>query len=120
MLEAIDRHYFQADRTEQTDELFDRHLEQLIKYHEYILLKFEDKLKPGANDSEPLAEDNDRFLKSAINGYDPQKSGQLRLSVVAAAIYDYGYQLERLDKVADQIHRMNAEDKESVVLSEKI
>lgn len=120
VLEAIDRHYFQADRTEQTDELFDRHLEQLIKYHEYILLKFEEKLKPGANDSEPLAEDNDRFLKSAINGYDPQKSGQLRLSVVAAAIYDYGYQLERLDKVADQIHRMNADDKDSTVLSEKI
>ncbi|KWX83282.1 hypothetical protein AMQ83_31435, partial [Paenibacillus riograndensis] len=112
VLEAVDRHYFQAERTGKTDELFDRHLEQLIKYHETILLKFEDKLKPGANDIDPLAEDNDRFLQAAINGYDAEKSGQLRLSVVAAAIYDYGYQLERLDKVADQINRLSAEEKE--------
>ncbi|AIQ17884.1 membrane protein [Paenibacillus sp. FSL H7-0357] len=112
VLEAVDRHYFQAERTERTDELFDRHLEQLIKYHEYILLKFEDKLKPGSSDSEPLGEDNDRFLQQAIEGYDAEKSGQLRLSVVAAAIYDYGYQLERLDKVADQINRASADEKE--------
>lgn len=112
VLEAVDLHYFQAERTERTDELFDRHLEQLIKYHEYILLKFEDKLKPGSSDSEPLGEDNDRFLQQAIEGYDAEKLGQLRLSVVAAAIYDYGYQLERLDKVADQINRASADEKD--------
>lgn len=112
VLEAIDRHYFQAERTERTDELFDRHLEQLIKYHEYILLKFEDKLKPGANDSEPLSEDNDSFLEAAIQGYNPEKAGQLRLSVVAAAIYDYGYQLDRLDRLADQINRAKDDEKE--------
>lgn len=112
VLEAVDRHYLQAERTERTDELFDRHLEQLIKYHEYILLKFEDKLKPGSSDSEPLGEDNDRFLQQAIEGYDAEKLGQLRLSVVAAAIYDYGYQLERLDKVADQINRASADEKD--------
>ncbi|MNP67557.1 hypothetical protein D3C76_1634040 [compost metagenome] len=76
------------------------------------MLKFEDKLKPGANDSELLAEDNDRFLEAAIQGYDPEKSGQLRLSVVAAAIYDYGYQLDRLDRLADQINRVNSDEKE--------
>ncbi|MGN7763690.1 FUSC family protein [Paenibacillus sp. 22594] len=112
VLEAVERHYFQAERTELTDELFDRHLEQLIKYHETILLKFEDKLKPGATDIAPLGEDNDRFLQAAINGYDAGKNGQLRLSVVAAAIYDYGYQLERLDKVADQINRLTGDEKE--------
>lgn len=112
VLEAVDRHYFQAQRTERTDDLFDRHLELLIKYHEHILLKFEDKLKPGASDTEPLGDINDSFLEAAIRGYDADKGGQLRLSVVAAAIYDYGYQLERLDKVADQINRMQADDKE--------
>lgn len=113
VLEAVDRHYFQADRTEHTDALFDNHLEHLIKYHQHILLKFEDKLKPNANESEPLGEDNDEFLNTAILGYNAEKIGQLRLYVVAAAIYDYGYQLERLDKVADQMNRI-AEDKESV------
>lgn len=112
VLEAVDRHYFQAERTERTDELFDRHLEQLIKYHETILLKFENKLKPGASDTDPLINDNDRFLEEAIKGYDAEKSGQLRLSVVAAAIYDYGYQLERLDKLADQMNRLTANEKE--------
>ncbi|OKP77163.1 hypothetical protein A3844_02300 [Paenibacillus helianthi] len=112
VLEAVERHYFQAERTELTDELFDHHLEQLIKYHETILLKFEDKLKPGATDIAPLGGDNDRFLQAAINGYDAGKNGQLRLSVVAAAIYDYGYQLERLDKVADQINRLSGDEKE--------
>ncbi|SET35450.1 aromatic acid exporter family protein [Paenibacillus sp. NFR01] len=112
VLEAIDRHYFQAERSEYTDRLFDGHLEQLIKYHESILLKFEDKLKPGVVDADPISLQNDRFLETAIRRYDAEKAGQLRLSIVAAAIYDYGYQLERLDKVADQIHRQTGEEKE--------
>lgn len=113
VLEAIDQHYFQAERTENTDFLFDSHLEQLIKYHEHILLKFENKLKPNSNESEPLGEDNDEFLNTAILGYNAEKIGQLRLYVVAAAIYDYGYQLERLDKVADQMTRIVTEEKEN-------
>jgi uncharacterized membrane protein YgaE (UPF0421/DUF939 family) len=112
VLEAVDRHYFQAERTEETDAMFDSHLEQLIKYHQHILLKFEDKLKPNAHESEPLRDDNDEFLNATILRYNAEKIGQLRLYVVAAAIYDYGYQLERLDKVADQIHRIVAEEKE--------
>jgi hypothetical protein len=37
--------------------------------------------------------------------------GGLRLSVVAASMYDYGYQLDRLNRVADQISRV-VDDKE--------
>jgi len=106
VLEAIDRHYFQAERTEDIDEMFDGHLEQLIKYHEHILLKFEDKLKPNTTDTHSLGDDNDNFLQAAILGYNMEKSGQLRLSIVAAAVYEYGYQLERLDRVADQMNRV--------------
>lgn len=112
VLDAIDRHYFQAERSEETDVLFDRHLERLIKYHELILLKFEDKLKPGGSELEPWNTDNDSFLESAILGYDAEKTGQLRLSVVATAIYEYGYQLERLDRVAERINRAAGDDKE--------
>jgi len=112
VLEAVDRHYFQAERTEKIDLLFDRHLEQLIKYHEHILLKFEDKLKPNTSDTYLLGEENDSFLEAAILGYNTEKSGHLRLSIVAAAVYEYGYQLERLDRVADQINRMTEEKKD--------
>lgn len=113
VLEAVERHYFQADRTAHTDALFDSHLEQLIKYHEHILLKFEDKLKPNTNDTDPLGDLNDGFFNTAILGYKAEKLGQLRLYVVAAAIYEYGYQLVRLDKVADQMNRIAAEEKET-------
>ncbi len=120
VLEAVDRHYFQAERSEATDQLFDRHLELLIKYHEHILLKFEDKLKPNSADTVLLGDDNDRFLEAAIRGYNAEKSGQLRLSIVAAAVYDYGYQLERLDKVAEQMNRLLTEDKDTHNVPEKI
>lgn len=104
VLDAVDRHYFQGERSPETDLLFDRYLEQLIKYHEHILLKFENKLKPGTADSGPPSEDNDRFLETVISSYDPERS-RLRLSIVAAAIYDYGYHLERLNRVADYMQR---------------
>ncbi|AHV97185.1 FUSC family protein [Paenibacillus sabinae] len=104
VLDAVDRHYFQAEPSEETDVMFDRHLEKLIKYHEHILLKFQDKIKPGMSETKPLGDDNDRFLDSVV--LDRQgKDNRLRLAVVAGAIYDYGYQLERLDRVADQINR---------------
>ncbi|MFD1775105.1 FUSC family protein [Paenibacillus rhizophilus] len=105
VLDAVDRHYFQAMRSEETDVVFDRHLELLIKYHEHILLKFQDKIKPGISETEPLGDDNDGFLESVVQGYRQGNTNRLRLAVVAGAIYDYGYQLERLDRVADQINR---------------
>ncbi|WP_310549998.1 FUSC family protein [Paenibacillus glufosinatiresistens] len=108
VLDAIDRHYFQSERGETTDMLFDSHLEQLIRYHEHILLKFENKIKPGVSETEPLEAANDAFLERAILNYTGPE--QLRLSIVAGAIYDYGYQLERLDKVADQINRAEERD----------
>ncbi|MNB65924.1 Fusaric acid resistance protein family protein [compost metagenome] len=110
VLDAVDRHYFQAERGDDTDEEFDRHLELLIRYHEHILLKFQNKIKPGLNDTDPLGEDNDRFLESVVMGYQPGNTSRLRLAVIAGAVYDYGYQLERLDRVAEQINR-SADDK---------
>ncbi|MFP4974497.1 aromatic acid exporter family protein [Paenibacillus sp. CN-4] len=112
VLEAVDRHYFQAERSARTDEIFDKHLELLIKYHEHILLKFEEKIKPNLFDSGPLEEDNNKFLESAIESYDADRAGQLRLAVVAAAMYDYGFQLERLNKVAEHFNRSGEDKKE--------
>ncbi|AIQ12708.1 FUSC family protein [Paenibacillus durus] len=109
VLDAIDRHYFQAERSEETNAVFDRHLELLIKYHEHILLKFQDKIKPGISETGPLGDDNDSFLESVVQGYEHGSASRLRLAVVAGAVYDYGYQLERLDRVADQINRGSEE-----------
>ncbi|WP_098747176.1 aromatic acid exporter family protein [Paenibacillus sp. EZ-K15] len=110
VLDAVENHYFQAERSEEIDEQFDHNLERLMKYHEHILWKFEDKLKPNEDEAEIMAENNEAFLEQVMCG-PGANSGGLRLSVVAASMYDYGYQLDRLNRVADHISRV-ADDKE--------
>jgi len=112
VLDSVERHYFQAPRTPAMDLFFDSHLELVIKFHEHALLKFEDKLKPNGEEAAQFVLDNDRFMEQAITEFDIDKDGMLRLSIVAAAIYDYGYQLERLNRLAEHVHS-SSEDKES-------
>ncbi|WP_176718085.1 FUSC family protein [Paenibacillus kribbensis] len=104
VLDAVERHYFQSLRPEGTDAFFDGHLEQLIRFHEHALLKFENKLKPNEDESEMFQQANSEFMKHAITRFDHCQEGMLRLSIVAAAMYDYGHQLERLSRLADHIH----------------
>ncbi|UUZ96281.1 hypothetical protein LJK87_19330 [Paenibacillus sp. P25] len=109
VLDAIDEHYFQADRTPEIDETYDRHLEKLIKFHEHVLLKFDDKLKPESWDSASIEEDNDLFLRKATECYSESRGGALRLFIVAAAMYDYGYQTGRLDRLVEHVDRAEEE-----------
>ncbi|KEQ24123.1 FUSC family protein [Paenibacillus tyrfis] len=115
VLEAVEEHYFQANRTPEIDREFDRHLEKLIKFHEHVLLKFENKLKAEISETAVIEVENDRFLKSLMNQYADASDGDLRLSIVAAAMYDYGYQTGRLNKLVEQFDR-GAEDKENELL----
>jgi len=110
VLEAVQEHYFQAERTAEMNERYDRHLELLIKFHEHVLFKFEDKLKPGSWDSAPAEEANDRFMRQATADYDEGRGGSLRLLIVAAAMYDYGCQAARLDRLIERIEPVEEED----------
>lgn len=103
VLEAVDEHYFQATRSQELNRIFDGHLEKLIKFHEQVMLKFDQKLKPGMADSLSLQKENDEFLRTMLDRYNLQEeeAGTYRLSIVSAVIYDYGYQLERLNRLAD-------------------
>nr|WP_245339253.1 aromatic acid exporter family protein [Paenibacillus shirakamiensis] len=101
VLDAVEQHYFQADRPEQLNQDFDAHLERLIRFHEHILLKFDDKLKPNYLEADLLEKDNDEFLRKMHEHYAEKKIGILRLSIVSAEMYDYGHQLERLNRLAD-------------------
>jgi uncharacterized membrane protein YgaE (UPF0421/DUF939 family) len=111
VLDAVEQHYFQAARTPEMDAYFDRHLEKFIKYHEHVLLKFDDKLKPDSSETERMEEENDQFMKKMINGYSEEREGMLRLSIVAAAMYDYCYQIGRLDRLVEQYNK-GPEEKE--------
>lgn len=110
VLDAVENHYFQAERSPEIDERFDQNVERLMKYHEHILWKFEDKLKPNEAEAETMAESNEEFMEGVMSGPGAEQGG-LRLAVVAAAMYDYGYQLDRLNRVADHVSRI-VEDKE--------
>lgn len=102
-LEAVQEHFFQAERTPETNRSYDRHLEKIIKFHEHVLLRFEEKLKPGSWDSTPLEETNDRFMEEAASANNEDREGSLRLMIVAAAIYDYGHQTIRLNRMVGHV-----------------
>jgi len=116
VLDTVDEHFFQANRGPQTDAFFDGHLEKLIKYHEHVLLKFDNKLKADSSEGLDIEADNEQFMSTLIERYQDQPSGILRLSVVAAAMYDYGHQVARLDKLLEHYHRGDSDMKEPMDL----
>ncbi|MBR2568098.1 MAG: aromatic acid exporter family protein [Paenibacillus sp.] len=99
VLDSIENHYFQSMRGEGIDQLFDEHLEHLIRVQEHVLLKFEDKVKKDNEIMEQLMEKNEQFLesmmKACVNGDDSSH----RLAIVVAACYEYGLQIQRLDRL---------------------
>ncbi|MCD1259432.1 FUSC family protein [Paenibacillus athensensis] len=105
VLEAVEEHYFPSPRPAGTDERFDGHMEKLIKFHEHVLLRFDDKLKADSIDELEMEAENERFLTELFERYKDEPAGLLRLSVVAAAMYDYGHQIERLGKLVEHVHR---------------
>lgn len=113
VLDAIEQHYFQTFRNSDTDEWFDRHLEKLLKFHEHVLLKFEGKLKNEADDAGRMEADNDLFMHTFTEIFVDRRDDMLRLSIVAAVIYDYGYQIGRLNKLVEQYNK-GTDDKEEL------
>jgi uncharacterized membrane protein YgaE (UPF0421/DUF939 family) len=105
VLETIEEHYFQNARSAETDAFFDSHLEKLIKYHEHILLKFDDKLKSECSEKNSLEEENDCFMRSFMSLYAEAGESLYRLSIVASVMYDYGFQAIRLGKLVEHFHR---------------
>jgi uncharacterized membrane protein YgaE (UPF0421/DUF939 family) len=105
ILEAADQHYFQASRSEETNQVFDHHVEKLIKYHEHVLLKYDNKIKPECSDHYGQDLENEQFLRNIMDAYADGKDGRLRLTIVASALYDYGFQVHRLDKLVDHLHK---------------
>lgn len=101
VLNAVDQHYFQAVRSPELNREFDEHLEKLTKFHEHIMLKFDDKLKPNYGEAMQFEQENDAFLRRMLDRYAAERTGVLRLSIVSAEMYEYGHQLERLNRLAD-------------------
>ncbi len=101
VVEAVEEHYFPASRTLTLDQLFDQQLEYMVKYHEHVLLKFDGKLKRDDEPWQNLEEENERFAMTMQAYMEQREDSTMRLSIVAAEIHAYGYQLERLNRLVE-------------------
>jgi hypothetical protein len=103
VLKVIEEHYFQSRSTMVDDQLFDSQIEQLIKWHEYLLFKYEGKVKVNDQfEDDTLIRESRIFLIQMMES-DSEKLKNQRLTVVASAIYEYAFQLQRLDQLVDRL-----------------
>jgi uncharacterized membrane protein YgaE (UPF0421/DUF939 family) len=103
LLLNIEEHYVQRYTGLEENKLYDQQLEELIKYHEYLLLKYAGKIKADYQITENGSViDKDRFYDQVIEFYEENKEQKLRNLIIASSIVDYSYHLERLDKLISQ------------------
>jgi uncharacterized membrane protein YgaE (UPF0421/DUF939 family) len=101
VLEDIDSFYFQSNPTEEEDLLFDQQLELLIKYHELCFLKYDGKIKVEEPDLKvDILQQTNAFVEKVIEFY--QQEQKIQLTVISSSIYNYAYQIERLNRVVEQ------------------
>lgn len=103
VLDAVGAYYFPQRKDDSKDRTFDELLEELIHYHEYTLLKYEGKMKPGDLFYDQIGQQTEGLLKSMIQAVKEDDSEGVSLVVLASSIYEYGRQLRRLDKMIGNI-----------------
>lgn len=100
VIEDIEDFYFINHPTEEDDLFFDSQLEHLIKYHELFLMKFEGKIKEDEPQfEEDFMDQSEAFLETVMSSYNQDKP---KLIVIGSSIYNYAYQIDRLNTVVEQ------------------
>lgn len=103
VLENIESFYFQSKPNKDENLLFDQHLEDLIKYHELFLLKYDGKIKinePQLEDG--LIQSTESFLEKIIDSYEKDPKQKIQLAVIGSSIYSYAFQIDRLNRLVEQ------------------
>ncbi|HAQ07618.1 MAG TPA: hypothetical protein DCR24_08905 [Bacillus bacterium] len=118
LLDIIEDHFFQSRPEVEHTREFDNHLEYLIDYHEMILLKFAGKIKDieGADEDYALDETG-QFLEAIISETSYEREHKLRLVIIGSAIFDYAFQLERLNDLIDQYQKKKQHVEKSTLSS---
>ncbi|WP_274361830.1 FUSC family protein [Paenibacillus thermotolerans] len=106
-LDTVEEHYFSQRNRGNADQTFDACLEEMIKFHEFTLLKYEGKMKQSDQMNDKVEEDLETLLRRNIEYAAENADSQLMLVVIASAMYEYGHQLRRLDRM---ISHMNASE----------
>lgn len=99
VLQTIEEHYVKEAYTDEIHLAFDRHLEYLTRVHEHILLGIEGDIRDGALREEETLRENGAFLKRVMDAYEGDASSRLGLILTGSAIFEYGFQLHRLERL---------------------
>lgn len=103
LLDNIEEHYVQSETVDDENDLFDQQLEDLIKYHEYLLLKYLGKIRENHQDTRnDILKEKDKFYDQVLSFYHVSKEQKLRHMIIASSIADYSFHLERLEKLINQ------------------
>ncbi|WP_257391840.1 FUSC family protein [Mesobacillus jeotgali] len=100
LLDIVEDHFFQSRPQQEETNQFDDQLEELIQYHEMILLKYSGKVKELQ--VERIVHSSGVFLESIMEDKSMERSDRLRLAIIGAAIYDYAFHLDRLNDLVEQ------------------
>ena len=101
VLADIDSFYFTSKPTPEENQLFDQHLEYLIKYHELFLLKYDGKIKMDVPTFEDeFMKQTEVFLEKVMQSYNEEH--KIQMAVIGASIYHYAFQLDRLNTLVEQ------------------
>jgi uncharacterized membrane protein YgaE (UPF0421/DUF939 family) len=103
LLDIVEDHFFQSRPQQEDANEFDDQLEELIQYHEMILLKYSGKIKELQVDR--IVHDSGVFLESIMDDKSIDRNDRLRLAIIGAAIYDYAFHLDRLNDLVEQYHK---------------
>lgn len=109
LLEVVEEHYFSSPGAEEWAGRLDSQIEELTKYHEFLLLKLDGKIKPGSQGhAEGIT--GSRLARQLTDYLRDNPDEHLRLVFVASALFEYGYHLSRLEKLIDQVQTRASED----------
>jgi len=102
VLQIVEEHYFQGGHEGEVHVTFDQHMEQLIKLHEQILLSYEGKIKGGVLSHADHLNENVAFMERVMSYYTLEPERKLGLVLVGSAIFEYGFQLQRLKRLVER------------------
>ncbi|GAE93292.1 hypothetical protein JCM21714_2361 [Gracilibacillus boraciitolerans JCM 21714] len=103
LIDNIKEHYMQNKSVKNENNIFDHQLEELIKYHEYLLLKHSGRIKLEHEKKEnDILKEKNKFYDQVLEFYQLNKEQQLRHMIIASSIIDYSFHLEKLEKLIHQ------------------
>lgn len=106
VLEIIEEHYFQSETNEDEERLFDDQIEALIKSHEFLLLKYEGKIRQEERELEDeVFLETGIFLGLIMEKHRNEGPDKLRLVIIASSIFEYAFQLQRLNQLIDRYRK---------------